>query len=52
MPPPADSHPLGRVVLGPYMYSRGRELQHWDTMLAKPKELVRRWHALCCPAEP
>ncbi|KAM6156469.1 synaptotagmin-15-like [Erethizon dorsatum] len=46
------SRPLGRVVVGPYMYSCGRELQHWDAMLATPKELVRRWHALCCPTEP
>ncbi|XP_073935454.1 synaptotagmin-15 isoform X2 [Castor canadensis] len=46
------SHPLGRVVLGPYMYSRGRELEHWEEMLGKPKELVKRWHALCRPAEP
>ncbi|XP_042546237.1 synaptotagmin-15-like [Dipodomys spectabilis] len=46
------SHPLGRVVLGPYMYSRGRELEHWNEMLNKPKELVKRWHALCSPSEP
>ncbi|KAM4839713.1 synaptotagmin-15 isoform X1 [Urocitellus parryii] len=46
------SHPLGRVVVGPYMYTRGRELEHWDEMLSKPKELVKRWHALCGPTEP
>ncbi|KAM4851705.1 synaptotagmin-15 isoform 2-T2 [Thomomys bottae] len=45
------SLPLGRVVLGPYMYSRGRELEHWNEMLNKPKELVKRWHALCSPCE-
>ncbi|CAI9570337.1 unnamed protein product, partial [Staurois parvus] len=37
---------LGRVVVGPYMYTRGRELEHWNEMLNKPKELVKRWHAL------
>ncbi|KAG8520623.1 Synaptotagmin-15 [Galemys pyrenaicus] len=46
------SHQLGRVVVGPYMYSRGRELEHWNEMLNKPKELVKRWHALCCPTVP
>uniref|UniRef100_G1SLQ1 Synaptotagmin-15 n=1 Tax=Oryctolagus cuniculus TaxID=9986 RepID=G1SLQ1_RABIT len=45
----AESCPLGRVVVGPYMYTRGRELGHWDEMLRQPKELVRRWHALCRP---
>ncbi|XP_040176682.1 synaptotagmin-15-like isoform X2 [Rana temporaria] len=37
---------LGRVVVGPYMYTRGRELEHWNEMLNKPKEMVKRWHAL------
>lgn len=48
---PAGSHELGRVVVGPYMYARGKELEHWNEMLSKPKELVRRWHALCCTTE-
>ncbi|XP_014443049.1 synaptotagmin-15 [Tupaia chinensis] len=43
---------LGRVVVGPYMYARGKELEHWDAMLSKPKELVKRWHSLSCPTEP
>nr|XP_045217897.1 synaptotagmin-15 isoform X1 [Macaca fascicularis] len=46
------SQQLGRVVVGPYMYTRGRELEHWDEMLSKPKELVKRWHALCRITEP
>ncbi|KAK2098221.1 Synaptotagmin-15 [Saguinus oedipus] len=46
------SQELGRVVVGPYMYTRGRELEHWDEMLSKPKELVKRWHALCRTTEP
>ncbi|OCT59775.1 synaptotagmin-15 [Xenopus laevis] len=41
------SHLLGRVVVGPYMYTRGRELEHWNEMLNRPKDLVKRWHALC-----
>ncbi|NXY89481.1 SYT15 protein, partial [Alcedo cyanopectus] len=41
------THLLGRVVVGPFMYTRGRELEHWNEMLSKPKELVKRWHALC-----
>ncbi|XP_040603821.1 synaptotagmin-15 [Mesocricetus auratus] len=46
------SHPLGRVVVGPYMYTRGKALEHGDQMLRKPRELVKRWHALCRPTEP
>ncbi|XP_034518713.1 synaptotagmin-15 isoform X2 [Ailuropoda melanoleuca] len=46
------SHQLGRVVVGPYMYTRGRQLEHWNEMLGKPKELVKRWHALCPTPEP
>ncbi|XP_078453836.1 synaptotagmin-15-like isoform X2 [Lampetra planeri] len=37
---------LGRVVVGPFMYARGRGLEHWEEMIAKPKEMVKRWHAL------
>ncbi|XP_004410278.1 PREDICTED: synaptotagmin-15 [Odobenus rosmarus divergens] len=47
-----NSHQLGRVVVGPYMYTRGRQLEHWNEMLSKPKELVKRWHALCPTPEP
>ncbi|KAF0872744.1 SYT15 protein, partial [Crocuta crocuta] len=46
------SHALGRVVVGPYMYARGKQLEHWNEMLSKPKELVKRWHALCRTTEP
>ncbi|XP_018081016.1 synaptotagmin-15 isoform X2 [Xenopus laevis] len=41
------SYLLGRVVVGPYMYTRGRELEHWNEMLNRPKDLVKRWHSLC-----
>ncbi|KAI7797067.1 synaptotagmin-15 [Triplophysa rosa] len=37
---------LGVVVIGPFMYARGRELDHWNDMVSKPQELVREWHAL------
>lgn len=42
-----ETHLLGRVVVGPFMYTRGKELEHWNEMINKPKELVKRWHALC-----
>lgn len=45
------SHQVGRVVVGPYMYARGKELEHWTEMRSKPKELVKCWHALCHAAE-
>ncbi|XP_051522620.1 synaptotagmin-15 isoform X1 [Myxocyprinus asiaticus] len=37
---------LGVVVIGPFMYARGRELEHWNNMVSKPQELVRQWHVL------
>ncbi|NXP49664.1 SYT15 protein, partial [Heliornis fulica] len=40
-------HLLGHLVVGPFMYTRGKELEHWNEMISKPKELVKRWHALC-----
>ncbi|XP_077751417.1 synaptotagmin-15-like isoform X4 [Canis aureus] len=40
------SRQLGRVVVGPRMFARGRPREHWDQMLGAPGELVRRWHAL------
>ncbi|XP_029887058.1 synaptotagmin-15-like isoform X2 [Aquila chrysaetos chrysaetos] len=41
------THLLGRVIVGPFMYTRGKELEHWNEMISKPKELVKQWHALC-----
>ncbi|NXT79358.1 SYT15 protein, partial [Zapornia atra] len=41
------AHLLGHLVVGPFMYTRGKELEHWNEMMSKPKELVKRWHALC-----
>ncbi|XP_062989364.1 synaptotagmin-15-like [Elgaria multicarinata webbii] len=40
------TYSLGRVVVGPFMYTRGKELEHWNEMISKPKELVKRWHVL------
>ncbi|KAI4873189.1 hypothetical protein NFI96_019324 [Prochilodus magdalenae] len=37
---------LGLVVIGPFMYARGRELEHWNEMINKPQELVKQWHGL------
>uniref|UniRef100_A0A8D2JIU3 C2 domain-containing protein n=1 Tax=Varanus komodoensis TaxID=61221 RepID=A0A8D2JIU3_VARKO len=42
----AKTYSLGRVVVGPFMYTRGKELEHWNEMVSNPKELVKRWHAL------
>ena len=36
----------GRLVLGPFMYARGEELAHWQEMLAHPKAVSTKWHAL------
>lgn len=35
---------LGRVALGSHMFARGRELEHWNEMVAKKKERVEKWH--------
>ncbi|XP_056152698.1 synaptotagmin-15 [Lampris incognitus] len=37
---------LGVVVLGPFMYARGPQLQHWMDMVNTPQELVKQWHGL------
>ncbi|XP_072524037.1 synaptotagmin-15 [Salminus brasiliensis] len=37
---------LGIVVIGPFMYARGRELEHWTEMISKSQELVKQWHGL------
>ncbi|KAI1887089.1 hypothetical protein AGOR_G00202530 [Albula goreensis] len=43
---PGDPRSLGQVVIGPFMYARGHELEHWNDMLSKPQELVKQWHCL------
>ncbi|XP_056286395.1 synaptotagmin-15 [Pseudoliparis swirei] len=37
---------LGVLVLGPFMYARGQQLQHWMDMVNTPQEPVELWHAL------
>lgn len=46
-----QSRTLGSVVLGPFMFARGKELDHWNEMVSKPKEMVKQWHALTNPTE-
>lgn len=36
----------GQVVIGPFMYARGEQLQHWQEMLSNPRNMVMRWHTL------
>ncbi|XP_034715351.1 synaptotagmin-15 isoform X2 [Etheostoma cragini] len=37
---------LGVLVLGPFMYARGPQLQHWMDMVNTPQEPVELWHGL------
>ncbi|XP_078578799.1 synaptotagmin-15-like isoform X1 [Branchiostoma floridae x Branchiostoma japonicum] len=37
---------VGRVVVGPFMYARGKELEHWTEMVNNQKDMIKRWHAL------
>ncbi|KAM9336931.1 synaptotagmin-15 [Symphorus nematophorus] len=37
---------LGVLVLGPFMYARGPQLQHWMDMVNTPQEPVKLWHGL------
>ncbi|XP_057682466.1 synaptotagmin-15 [Corythoichthys intestinalis] len=45
--PSGPSVPLGFVVLGPFMYARGPQLQHWMDMVNMPQQPVTMWHGLC-----
>ncbi|XP_055349019.1 synaptotagmin-2-like [Paramacrobiotus metropolitanus] len=40
----SSSDRIGRVVLS--ASAAGTELEHWTTMLEKPRETIERWHAL------
>ncbi|XP_033467416.2 synaptotagmin-15 [Epinephelus lanceolatus] len=40
---------LGVLVLGPFMYARGLQLQHWMDMVNTPQEPVELWHGLGRP---
>ena len=37
---------VGRIVVGPYMYSSGDGLAHWNDMLLSPRHSVAHWHDL------
>ncbi|XP_047232600.1 synaptotagmin-15 [Girardinichthys multiradiatus] len=37
---------LGVLMLGPFMYARGLQLQHWMDMINKAQEPVKLWHRL------
>lgn len=37
---------LGSLVLGSFMFARGRGLAHWNEMLAKPRDHIQKWHPL------
>ena len=37
---------IGKVTIGSFMFSRGKELQHWNDMVANQKEQVMNWHTL------
>ncbi|XP_050698155.1 synaptotagmin-15-like [Eriocheir sinensis] len=42
----SKGRPLGRVVIGPFMFARGRGLTQWNQALAAPKEPIQFWHPL------
>jgi len=44
--PRGGDEEYGKTVLGPFMYARGEELVHWQDMLAHPRVVATRWHAL------
>ncbi|KAL1240267.1 Synaptotagmin-15 [Trichinella spiralis] len=37
---------VGRLILGGYMFTRDKPLQHWQEMLANMKTAVTEWHFL------
>ncbi|GFY61091.1 synaptotagmin-15 [Trichonephila inaurata madagascariensis] len=37
---------LGRLVLGPYMFSRGKGLDHWEEAMSAGHKQIRYWHKL------
>ncbi|GAB6025396.1 synaptotagmin XV [Chamberlinius hualienensis] len=42
-----DDKTIGRLIVGPFMFARGRELLHWQEMLCNPRTTVEKWHQLC-----
>ncbi|XP_063597874.1 synaptotagmin-15-like [Penaeus indicus] len=37
---------VGRVIIGSFMFARGRALNHWNEVLSTPKEPIQFWHSL------
>lgn len=37
---------IGKVTIGSFMFARGKELQHWNEMVANQKDQVTNWHTL------
>lgn len=37
---------IGRVVLGSFMFARGKELEHWNEMVTSQRDQVGYWHSL------
>ena len=37
---------IGKANTGPYMYSTGTGLTHWNDMLIQPRRTVAHWHKL------
>ncbi|BFZ02988.1 hypothetical protein BsWGS_06027 [Bradybaena similaris] len=37
---------VGRIVLGSFMFARGKELDHWNEMIANQREQISHWHTL------
>lgn len=37
---------IGRVILGSFMFARGKELDHWNEMVANQRDQVTQWHGL------
>ncbi|XP_071526688.1 synaptotagmin-15-like isoform X2 [Panulirus ornatus] len=42
----AKGRVVGRVVIGSFMFARGRALNHWNEVLSTPKEAIQYWHPL------
>ncbi|OQV14712.1 Synaptotagmin-15 [Hypsibius exemplaris] len=43
---PKSHRSLGRILLGGFMFARGKELEHWQAMMQTEKEHVQQWHTL------
>ncbi|KAL8577901.1 hypothetical protein ACOMHN_011897 [Nucella lapillus] len=37
---------IGRIVLGSFMFARGKELDHWNEMISNQREQVQQWHVV------